>query len=108
VSRIAYEKLQKENPQALAKATSLLQYASNKNPSLNSAEGQYPFVESSTFADTIKFRGGSWQSDWHFVDTPFLDQGGDVSQYPNYVFNPENITTAIEGIVSWINKDSGY
>ena len=108
MSRIAYEKLQKENPQALAKATSLLQYASNKNPSLNSAEGQYPFVESSTFADTIKFRGGSWQSDWHFVDTPFLDQGGDVSQYPNYVFNPENITTAIEGIVSWINKDSGY
>lgn len=37
------------------------------------AELDYPFVESSTFADYIKMRGGSWQSDWHFVDTPYLD-----------------------------------
>lgn len=108
VSRIAYEKLQKENPQALARATNLLKYGSSKNPDMTTTERDYPFVESSTFADLIKYKGGGWQSDWHFVDTPYLDQGGKISSYPDFKFNNKNITTAIEGIVQWITQEDGY
>jgi hypothetical protein len=45
-------------------------------------EGDYPVVECATFADEIKAKGASWQSGWHFVDTPYLDEGGDVHDFP--------------------------
>lgn len=50
-------------------------------------EGQYPFVECATFADEIKAKGGSWQSGWHFIDTPNLDEGGSISDYPGFKFD---------------------
>lgn len=108
MARIAYEKLQQENPAALKAAESLLKYGSGINPSLMSAEGDYPFVESSTFADLIKYKGGSWQSDWHFVDTPYLDNGDSIDNYPKFQFNPENITTAMLGIKDWLTQSNDY
>jgi len=60
VARIAYDKLQAEDSAALKKANALLAVATKENPDLNSAEGSYPFVESATLADTIKYKGGGW------------------------------------------------
>jgi hypothetical protein len=37
------------------------------------SERNYPFVECATFADEIKLKGMTWQSDWHFDDQPYLD-----------------------------------
>lgn len=44
-------------------------------------EKDHPFVESATFADDIKSTY-SFQASWHFLDTPYLDQGGSLADYP--------------------------
>jgi hypothetical protein len=44
------------------------------------SELNYPFVECATFADQLKTKGidWKWQNNWHFIDTPYLDQGGNL------------------------------
>lgn len=64
-------------------------------------------VECVTFADDIKSKGGSYQSGWHFIDTPFLDEGGDISDY-DFTFDAHNVTEAITAIKDWVNKADGY
>ena len=68
----------------------------------------YPFVECTTLADDMKYNGWSWQSDWHYDDIPFLDEGGSISDYPKYVFNVNNITLDIESMIDWLKGKSGY
>jgi hypothetical protein len=55
-------------------------------------------VECATYADEIKATGGSWQSNWHFIDTPYLDQGGSVKDYPDFQFDDNNVANAIPDI----------
>jgi len=43
-------------------------------------------------ADDIKRTGGGWQSDWHFVDNPYLDEGGKPSDFGNFGATDHNIT----------------
>ncbi len=75
VARIAQDHLEKTTAgkAALNKATQLLKVYSSNYPDMTRLEGSYPLVECSTFADEIKAKGMSWQSGWHFVDTPYLD-----------------------------------
>jgi len=79
-----------------------------KDPGMTTLEGDYPFVECATFADEIKSKGGSWQSGWHFIDTPYLDQGGSASDYPNFVFDEENIGKVIPFISDWLSGKGDY
>ena len=65
-------------------------------------------VECVTFADDIKFKGGSYQSSWHFIDTPFLDDGGSIDDYPDFVPDTHNATEAIKAINAWVNKENDY
>lgn len=89
---MAYDILESDHPQALAKATNLLKVYSAAHPDKIVKESSYPFVECATLADDIKRTGGGWQSDWHFVDTPFLDEGGKPSDFGNFGASDHNIT----------------
>jgi hypothetical protein len=80
VARIAYEKLNSHNSSVLTQANNLLRWL----PHPSDKEHLYPFVECATLADDIKYTGGGWQSDWHFVDLPWFDQGGDIDKYPEF------------------------
>ena len=64
----------------------------------------YPYIECSTFADDIKYHGGAWQSDYHFINYPFIDQEGKTeADYPDSEkIKTRNITEAIKNIVGWI------
>lgn len=53
----------------LTQANELLRWL----PHPSDKEKSYPFVECATLADDIKYIGGGWQSDWHFVDLPWFD-----------------------------------
>ena len=64
-------------------------------------------VECTTFADVIKYKGGNWQSVWHFDDQPYMDEGGKPSDF-NYTKPEHNVTEAINGIVDWFNAAEGY
>jgi hypothetical protein len=66
----------------LKKANDLLEVYSASNRGITPHEGLYPFVECATFADEIKAKGGRFQSGWHFVDSPYLDEGGKIEDYP--------------------------
>ena len=63
------------------------------NSTLTIGEADHPFVESATFADDIKYHGGAWQSDFHFVDNPFIGEG----QASDYTFTAaaHNLTYGI-------------
>jgi len=76
VARIAFDLL--EGSSALDKANELLSHYKK-----SSLERDFPFVECATYGDYIKGYGGSFQSSWHFVDTPLFDEGGDA-KYWNY------------------------
>ena len=78
------------------------------DPSKTTYENDYPFVESASFADNIKYSGGGFQSPWHFIDIPFFDQGGSLNDYPQFKEASTDIEGAIEGIVAWFQQSSGY
>jgi len=71
VAKVAYDKLNKEYPNVLTKSNKIL----SKLAQFTTLEKDYPFVECATFADAIKSKGWDDQSDWHFVDNPFFDEG---------------------------------
>ena len=77
-------------------------------PTITAKEDSYPFVECATFADDIKYKGGNWQSEWHFIDMAYLDEGGDINDYDNYGASDHNITLAINQITAWLKGTPGY
>lgn len=60
------------------------------------------------YADYIKYKGGAYQSDWHFTSTPFLNVEGETLEQLGYRFRKFNTTYAIESIVNWFKKTNGY
>jgi hypothetical protein len=110
VAKIAYDKLSftKEGQAALSAANDLLRVYSQSHPDMTSLEGSYPFVECSTFGDEIKAKGGSWQSGWHFVDQPYLDEGGSINDYPGFKFDTDSIDLAIPHIINWLKGTGDY
>ena len=107
VARIAYDILQKESPVTIESVEKLLKVGQVVDPGWTSKEGKHPFVECVTYADDIKRKGGAYQQGWHFIDTPYLDQGGKISDF-NFTADAHNVTEAIGSIVSWFNKNAGY
>ena len=73
IARIAYNDLVENDQDALDKATDILKVLSNDLPNITYKEDKHPFVECTTLADDIKYHGGSWQKEWHYIDQPWLD-----------------------------------
>jgi hypothetical protein len=65
-------------------------------------------VECATFADEIKPKSGGFQSGWHFVDLPYLDQGCTLKEYPGFVLDTDSIDKAIPAIVDWLKGNANY
>lgn len=105
---MAYDILEKDNPDVLDKANDLLKVLQVADPKLTEKEQNYPFVEAAPLADWIKFRGGSWQSPWHFINIPFFNEGGNASDFEDFGASEKNITSAISGIMDWIRGRNGY
>lgn len=88
VARIAYDILERENPAALEGANEDLAILKGHSTILAlGSESDYPFVECAVFADTIKGQGYTWQSSWHFVNNPYLDESKNIEDY-SFVFDP--------------------
>ena len=88
-------------------------------PSITSEENQHPFTECADFADDIKGQGYSFQSGWHFINIPYLDEGGSLDDYdftqPDYdvVGALTDLTGFLKGEVTqsesyYVNKIAGY
>lgn len=57
---MAYDILEQNDPEALQRTNTLLQFLTDFDPSLTPKEERFPFVECATLADDIKWSGGSW------------------------------------------------
>ena len=106
-SRVAFEILSADSPDTISQVEEILSVLKASDPSWTKLEDHHPMVECVTFADEIKSKGGSYQSGWHFIDTPYLDQGGKISDF-NFTMDEHNITEAISAISDWVNKAEGY
>jgi len=106
-ARVAYDLLDEDSPDTIEKVEKILDVLKKTGPDWVGKEGDHPMVECATFADDIKGKGGRFQSSWHFVDLPYLDQGGTLKDF-DFKFAAHNITEAIGGIVGWFNKVPGY
>lgn len=84
MARIAYDLLDEKT---VEKANSVLRNLKD----FTTLEKDYPLVECATFADVIKGTGWDDQSEWHYVDTPFFDEGYSVEINNQY----ENVTWAL-------------
>lgn len=103
---MAYDILEKEAPKALKSAETLLEVM--KDEKITDSEKDHIFVESAPFADMVKYKGGGWQSNWHFVDIPYYDQGGNGKDFPDFKLDAKNISVAIPGIVDWLKGNAGH
>ena len=108
VARIAQDLLEQHSPDTLADVVKVLAVLKKSDPGWTEKEADHPMVECATFADDIKGKGGRWQSPWHFIDQPYLDQGGTIHDYPEFVPDTHNITEAISAIVAWFKHAPGY
>jgi hypothetical protein len=104
VTRIAQDDMQfsKMGQDAFAKANQMLDIYAKAFPNITYLERDHRFVECSTFADEIKPKGGAFQSSWHAVNLPYLDQGGTLDDYPEFVLDTETIDKAIPAIIDWL------
>ena len=103
VARYAQTILEQENPAALAAALEQLSALTSTHASLTKGESSHPFTECATFADDVKSTY-SFQSGWHFIDQPYLDQGGNLSDFtfkqPAY-----DVVGALENLTNWISDN---
>lgn len=108
VARTAYEILKVQSPGTITAVENILKPLTQSDPSWTKSEGNHPMVECATFADEIKGKGARWQSGWHFVDTPYLDGGDTIDNYPDFKFEEHNATNVIQELAAWFRKDPGY
>merc|ERR1712176_1562778 len=105
-ARMAYDILQVENPKVINDVNTMLEYLKISDPKWTESENKYPFVECATFADEIKHKGGSYQSGWHFVDNPYLDEDPNIADFPQWKWEPHNLTLVVPQIIDWLT-DTG-
>ena len=61
----------------------ILRNSTDINISALKKEKDYSFVECAIFADSIKGRrsGFNFQANWHFMNTPYLDEDQNIDKY---------------------------
>lgn len=101
VARGAYDILQEEAPEALAAANAELVALKQDQPDITGYEDNYPFVECATFADNVK-KDMWWQGAWHYIDQPYLDQGGSLDDY-SFTMPTHVVTDAIDCYTTFLS-----
>lgn len=105
VANIAQNLLLAHDQTTFDAANELLKLLRDADPYLTSHENLHSFVESATFADDIKYHGGEWQADYHFVDVPYVDEGS-ASDY-SITTKAITLTQGIQNIVDWLSGKNG-
>ncbi len=97
------------SPDAYQRALDELATLRSSQPDLTHREFDYPFTECASFADDIKGQY-DFQSNWHFIDQPFLDQGGSLADF-SFVADEHQIVAALTELTQFLvaaSSDSFY
>ena len=79
---------------------------SKQHPGLVKSERDHPFTECATFADEIKDEGMDWQTNWHFIDQPYFDQGGSEKDYPDFKPGMVKVNEALDVLTRFLKGDA--
>ena len=100
--------LESEAPNSLNFALTELNSLIVNNATLTKDEENHPFTECATFADDIKGEGYSFQSDWHFIDQPYLlEEGTSLSDF-DYAMADVDVHQALEALTAWLKDEGDY
>ena len=105
VANIAQNLLEDRSPDSLKAANKMLTYLAKHDSSFVVHEGDHAFVETATFADDMKYHGEMWQSDFHFTNLPWVEEGKE-SDY-KIKSSPRNITVGLHDITAWLSGKGG-
>ena len=83
----------------------MLTYLTDYDSSMTTHEKDHAFVETATFADDLKYHGEMWQSDFHFLNTAWVEEGSE-SDY-DLASSPRNITIGMHDIRLWLSGKGG-
>jgi len=93
VAKIAQDFLEKNSPATLATVLDVLKPLKANDAGYTKYEDKHPFVECANMADKIKHMGGDYQSGWHFIDSPLVDQKGKtIKDYTKFIPDALNVT----------------
>ena len=112
VARRAEQILTDEASDVLTAALAELETLVTNHPDLVTLERDHKFTECATYADDIKGSWGKFQNDWHFINTPVLDEPGtSVEDFPEFEMPDIDIVQAVTALYTFMKtgvKDDTY
>lgn len=91
----------------LEAALTELNHLTMSHPDLIEHEKDHPFTECATFADDIKGKEpfGQFQTPWHFINQPYLDEPG--TTVDDFDFHPpnEDVTKALTDLIDFLKGE---
>lgn len=109
VSRRAQDLLQSQDYAAYEAVLDELVALQESNPELTKDEENHPMTECALFADNIKGEGYSFQSGWHFIDKPYLDEAGTtIGDFPEFVMDTYDVVDALTTLTEWLSNNGTY
>ena len=104
IAREAEWILENSNPDVLSAAITELAVLKEYYPDLVE-EGNHPFTECATFADDIKGKGYSFQSDWHFINLPYLDEPGTTLDDFSFTQGDYDVVSAVTDFTAFLKGE---
>ena len=70
-------------------------------------ERDHRFTECATFADDIKTTWGAWQTPWHYMDQPYLDEPGTtIEDFPEFVIPDVDVIHAMTDLTAFLKRET--
>ena len=104
VARKAESLLEASYPDVLAAAITDLASLQQDYPTLVT-EGSHPFTECATFADDCKGKGYSFQSNWHYINLPYLDEAGTTLDDFDFVQPDVDVVKALDAYTKFLKGE---
>lgn len=104
VARRAQAILESQNPAVLDAALAELAVLPKYYPTLVK-EKNHPFTECATFADDIKGQGYTFQSNWHFINEPYLDEEGTTLDDFSFTQPKEDVVGALDAYTKFLKGE---
>lgn len=104
VARRAQAILEDQNPAVLDAALTELAVLAKYYPDLVKEENN-PFTECATFADDIKGKGYTFQSNWHYINKPYLDEEGTTLDDFTFTQPTEDVVGALDAYTKFLKGE---
>ena len=104
MARRAQHLLENENPITLDQALAVLAPLSADYPEMV-VEGDHPFTECAIFADYL-VKGPidvDFEYSWHFINTPYFDEGVSASDYPDFHLWDTDVIGALDALTKYLS-----